>query len=405
MVHLQKAVRLAPSYLPARLRLADAYFKLGDPDAAARTYSAALARDPESPEALFGMARILVDRDKLEVARELLERIDRSGERHLSGLSLLARVLDRQGEAKQAAAVRNRLSGIKDAPMIDAWMEEVAVYCCDEQTLGFRFEDAFNSGRVTLAFRYLDRMQELFPDRWLSYYYRGYALRATGRGPMAAFYLRKAASLGGDAAKVYPELVETLIAVGQFAEAEAAGLRGLKLAPDLPQLCVALGKVAQEQHDLAETKRWYTRALHLDPLNVESNKALAEIHWKAGANARAVEHLERLVSLSPLDWAARAFLAQIHLQENRATPALKLLEEALIHQPEDKELLRLASLASLRIGNDFARAGSFAEAIASYERTLSWDPANLEALANKAQVQAAKRLLQGDMQNVPEAEI
>ncbi len=47
-----------PGYAPAILALADALFRSGQPDEAAKNYKAALDRESDQPQALLGLARV-----------------------------------------------------------------------------------------------------------------------------------------------------------------------------------------------------------------------------------------------------------------------------------------------------------------------------------------------------------
>lgn len=69
-VTLREALRLAPEYLPAQLKLTESLLAVGDLDESGKIYQAILKSDPNSAVALYGMGRVEAARGKTSAATE-----------------------------------------------------------------------------------------------------------------------------------------------------------------------------------------------------------------------------------------------------------------------------------------------------------------------------------------------
>jgi tetratricopeptide (TPR) repeat protein len=81
-------VQALPWFCPGHVMLGKLHYQLGNPNEALRAFNRALTLDGESLSALKGLARIYLDRNRPEIARQILERAlqvfpDNSSVRHL----------------------------------------------------------------------------------------------------------------------------------------------------------------------------------------------------------------------------------------------------------------------------------------------------------------------------------
>jgi len=81
-------VQALPWFCPGHVMLGKLHYQLGNPNEALRAFNRALTLDGESLSALKGLARIYLDRNRPEIARQILERAlqvfpDDSSVRHL----------------------------------------------------------------------------------------------------------------------------------------------------------------------------------------------------------------------------------------------------------------------------------------------------------------------------------
>jgi tetratricopeptide (TPR) repeat protein len=81
-------VQALPWFCPGHVMLGKLHYQLGNPNEALRAFNRALTLDGESLSALKGLARIYLDKNRPEIARQILERAlqvfpDNSSVRHL----------------------------------------------------------------------------------------------------------------------------------------------------------------------------------------------------------------------------------------------------------------------------------------------------------------------------------
>ena len=109
-VELRAALRAEPAYVPARIELADALFKTGRADDAAKEYAAVLEIEADQPQAMFGLARVELQQANDDGAEARLEELVARHPESTSGEALLASILDRRGRNDEAAAMKARSS-------------------------------------------------------------------------------------------------------------------------------------------------------------------------------------------------------------------------------------------------------------------------------------------------------
>ena len=83
-----RGVQALPWFCPGHVMLGKLHYQLGNPNEALRAFNRALTLDGESLSALKGLARIYLDKNRPEIARQILERAlqvfpDNSSVRHL----------------------------------------------------------------------------------------------------------------------------------------------------------------------------------------------------------------------------------------------------------------------------------------------------------------------------------
>ena len=102
---LDRVLRLAPSYLPARNNLGVAQIRAGELDAAAATFEGVLRHDPENPDATYNLAAVQVNAKRYARAQELLESGLRLWPGHTRMRALLGLVHVAQGDLQGADRV------------------------------------------------------------------------------------------------------------------------------------------------------------------------------------------------------------------------------------------------------------------------------------------------------------
>jgi serine/threonine-protein kinase len=122
----------------------------------------------------------------------------------------------------------------------------------------------------------------------------------------------------------------------------------------------ALSRDARWEEAIAEGKR----AQGLDPLSVETNRALGSIYYFAGRHDEAIEQYRKTVELNPNDARLHDFLADVYARKGMHREAIA----------EEQKYLSLAGdeEAAEELGRDYAARG-FDEAMkALYRKTLAF---------------------------------
>ena len=138
-------------------------------------------------------------------------------------------------------------------------------------------------------------------------------------------------------------------------------------------LGVALEKAARYD----EAASHLTEAVRLEPRNARAHVDLADVEFARGRWAEAASGYARALELDPADAATRQSLAMTHYNlanrewhAGRLDAAASEYREGLRWRPDDAGLHRA-------LGMVLAEQGRSAEAVASLERSLALDPANV----------------------------
>ncbi len=378
-----------PGYLPARLELGDVLFKSGSTDEAEKEYGAILALEANQPQALFGLARIdlLRGNDAAAVAR--LEGLMASHPEMTSGAGLLAQVLDRRGEARRAAAMR-QWSRQKPEPVPeDPWMDALLADCYDVQRLGLKFEEYFASGQVAMAVPLLDRVAELDPRSSIPELLRGWTQARDHHDLEAVQEYRKALEKGGDPEKLCPYMVQSLLALGKVDDAAQLMAAYYAKKPDSIPILTAYAEVAVKQGDTNMVRVLLRKVIEKEPYDYSANFNLAKVLWASGERDEAAACLQRIAEVKPTDVASRALLGEYYLGKSDPVSAMAPLEQAIKQEnvagPLHKNLAAMLYTAYVQAGNAAVEKGRFPEAVANYyEKAIALSPDNPAAYADKA---------------------
>jgi Flp pilus assembly protein TadD len=206
-----------------------------------------------------------------------------------------------------------------------------------------------------------------------AYYDLGRNLLAQSRLDDARGELIKAKDLADEA--------ETSIALGnvyalqnKFEEAAESFRHASQLEPKNARALQGLAFVSDKSGDVTEAERVLRQAIELEPGNSEFHYSLALVLERLGRDDDAIVSLERSLSGKRDFVPARTRLASLLLEKGNLEDSRKHVDAALIHDPDNVELLLLS-------GAYHHLHEEFPEAISSYERALERDPENVQALS------------------------
>jgi len=385
---LRVVLQMEPTYLPARVILAESLFKSGQEAAAAVEYEALVAREPDHPQALLGLARLALQRNDDAAAIARLERVLAVHPAITSAAALLAQVMTRHGENERAAALTEWSRQKRDPVPPDPWLGELLTACYDIQRLTLRFEELVYSGQMEEARPLLERVVELDPHNWLPHLLKGWTLARAHREADAIVEYRLALEKSGDPERIVPLLVPCLLGLNRIIEAVEAVESALRSHPDSVALLMIQADLAVQQGDNTRTRTLLTALLKKEPYLYTANMNLAKILWAENERAEAVVCLTRIAKAFPADVASRGLLGQYYLEKNEADAAILPLEQALpltaAGSAAWERLSALLSSAYLQAGAARVAATRPEEAIAYYEKAGRLSPAGMEALAGLA---------------------
>ncbi len=191
---------------------------------------------------------------------------------------------------------------------------------------------------------------------------------------------------------------------GRLDEAEALGRAALQLASDSARACFLLGKIALERGDRSEARRFWEKAVALEPGNSAARLELGLLfeaegqfepayahlqytdpreasfllwqrvweHFNGGEKEAGLADLELLIRLAPDDLNARFVLADQLRQMKEYGRSLQVLEEAYRLSPTDVRFY-------LGRGLLYAEQGREEEALADLEQAVQVAPRSAEA--------------------------
>ncbi|MDR3636558.1 MAG: tetratricopeptide repeat protein [Isosphaeraceae bacterium] len=258
------------------LDLSDALVKhrQGDLERAARVYEAALAEDPDRPDALYLLGLVALQRGDLGRAGALMGKavVVRPEEAdYHAGLGEVCRVA---GQIERAVACCREAQRLRpDSPG----------HLCN---LGAILVD---HGDVDAAIGYFREALLLRPDFPAAHHNLGNALWVKG-DPMAAVgHLRAAVRLDPAAGEAHGSLGKILLQQGELNKALVHSQEAARLRPDSATARIQLGNVLLLLGRLDEAAACFREAIRLRPALAAAHAGLAEVHEQFGDFEKALE--------------------------------------------------------------------------------------------------------------------
>ncbi|MFQ5864357.1 MAG: tetratricopeptide repeat protein [bacterium] len=151
--------------------------------------------------------------------------------------------------------------------------------------------------------------------------------------------------------KTFLEKVDSLIALAKYEEAEEYCEKALKLKKESLPAYIGLGKIAYEQQDWKNIKKWFKKVLEIDPNHEEANYFLttnpnpavlriiqeAEKHRQAGKNKAAKKAYEQALDIYEGSFQAYRGLAQIAFERRNFGAVKDWCKKIVELQPLDLE--------------------------------------------------------------------
>ncbi|MDX2186070.1 MAG: tetratricopeptide repeat protein [Opitutaceae bacterium] len=342
---------LAPEYVPALIRLGDVLIKADRWDEAERAYLAGLEVAPRDPYLLAGLARVDVQKGRLDGARDKLEAATDASEFRI-GNALLVTVYEKLGLKEKAEAVRAQAKSFGtffDAP--DPWLDAIYDECYDAYRLTLGAGMADRRGDRATALRLLDRAVRLHPDYFLAHYQLGSLHEKGGALDRSELHLRRAAELNPTFGDAWLGLYRVAGAARGRSAALSALQEGLARCPDSPGLRLEYGRHLRDQRRPAEALREFRKVYELRPAEVDALIEIAQIQFAQGQVQEGAATLKLVLDIVPAHPVALSTLCFFSITSGNQLDSREWLRQCR-NQPRlsREDLQRLASAYQSRFG-------------------------------------------------------
>jgi tetratricopeptide (TPR) repeat protein len=130
------------------------------------------------------------------------------------------------------------------------------------------------------------------------------ALRQAGRAEEAYSRLKRTTKRQPPYAAAFLELGRLLASMERHAEAAEALVRGVEVAPMMPEMSIQLGYVLLRRRNFGGAKAAFARALSIVPDSPDALFGIAQAHQEDGESQAAADYFRRYLIVSPGDQTA-----------------------------------------------------------------------------------------------------
>ncbi len=213
-------------------------------------------------------------------------------------------------------------------------------------------------GRIPEAEQALHHAADISPQCWSCYNLLGAFLNKHGRYDEAVEAWQRMTEITPDNEWGYLNLGAVYFNLGQFGKADEYFRRGLRVAPDDADLYANVGTVSFFLGNFQEDAAYCKKAIELNPQRYDYWGNLGDaLRMIPGQSSKAMEayqhaiHLAELqLKVNPLDAAVLSSLALYYARTNDSARARTYLRQALKANSQDIDVLRIACLVHLELG-------------------------------------------------------
>ncbi|SDZ75440.1 putative PEP-CTERM system TPR-repeat lipoprotein [Nitrosospira multiformis] len=375
----------------------NAQLGLGKTAEAKALFEQALGHNPDSADALIGLAKYsLVQRD-VEGATHFSEQAVSRSPQNVEAWLFRGDLLRMQGKSGEALAAYDQVVKLKPNAAIayinKAFIEigtgkfEAAKADIDaarkiSPSLMVFYTQAlldFSQQKPAAALESLQQVLSKSPDHMPSVLLAGAVQFALGSMPQAEQHLKH--YLEKDPGNIYARklLASALLKNGETKRAIDILTPPLKNVKEDPQLFALAGEAYMQAKDFAKATEYFEMASDIAPRSAMLHTALSMSRLGQGENARAISELETATKLDPKSPRAGVLLVMTHLrlkEFDKALAAVKALEK---ENPDNPLIQNLK-------GGVYLGKNDIANARASFEKALAIQPNYFPTIANLARL-------------------
>lgn len=375
----------------------NAQLGLGKASEAKALFEQALGQNPDSADALIGLAKYSLLQRDMEAAANFSEQAVSRSPQNVDAWLFKGDLLRMQGKSGEALAAYDQVVKLKPNASVayinKAFIEigtgkfEAAKGDIDAArkigpSLMVFYTQAlldFSQQKPAAALESLQQILSKAPEHMPSVLLAGAVQVALGSMPQAEQHLKH--YLEKDPGNVYARklLASVLLKNGETKRAIEILSPSLKNVKEDPQLFALAGEAYMQARDFAKATEYFEKASDIAPKSAMLHTALSMSRLGQGESVAAISELEKATKLDPKSPRAGVLLVMTHLrlkEFDKALAAVKVLEKENPHNP---------LIQNLR-GGVYLGKNEVANARASFEKALTIQPNYFPAIANLARL-------------------
>lgn len=394
---LMRVTDLAPGHGLAWFRLGEIAFKKGDLAEAERSYTRARAAGadaiaearppgvparqmpPLSAYAALGLARVALERDDTESARDLLQAALREHPRFGSARSLLVRLDEPDSRTR---TLDGQHIARAYSPPADPLLDATVARSYNSDLLLKHAAMASRAGDTAWREYLVRRALSANPNQLDVVLEMAALLQSQSNATEALQYLAQAERLAPDDHHVLVQQGRNLADLGRLAEAESVLRRATRVRDAAAEY--NLGTVLDRLGRAGEARPHYERAIAIDPFHARAMNNLASGLSRDGHGAEALALFARAIQAAPDNAETYSNLGSALISERRFADALRAVDTSLALDQSDPNAHNNRGIA-------LAYLGRMAEARSAFEAALRIAPAHTNARRNLEKLRAIER--------------
>lgn len=337
---LEQTIKLAPDYLPARLKAAATMTKLNQLEAAIAMEKGVLEREPDNIYARAGLGNIYVSQKKWDLARDAFQRaIAVSSSFRPAWVGMVA-VYEAASNAEAAAEARAHVDEVSRSPdSPDPWIEAILEECYD---VYFLRVTAFSNSDLGYSRRLLERAVKLQPGDAAAHRDLGMLLFRAEDFREARNHLVKATTLTPADSENWLSLITFLRAIRDEAGIDQAVRNGLSHCRSSSGLWLEWGRKLQRNRDFNGAIAAFAKAAEYGPKDANPHVESAASYFQLENSEKGLAELNTALALQPNHPFAVALMARYAIVVRDKGTARAFMEKVRRNPkilPEDKTQL------------------------------------------------------------------
>lgn len=360
-IHLEKAIKLNPSYLAGQLLLADIYSKQRDYAAAVSAYQKATELDPSRADAFYGLGSVLRRQTKYKEATEAMEKAVAlnipNKEIHFD----LGSAYEELQDFAKAAAAYEKYIGLAPAVTWNAYLRlgicrtklgqfdaaiaallEAQKAQLKDAKVNLSLAEAYEkAGQLENAEAVYNTLAEINPAEAKTYHRQSFRIYDTaGKYERAIAPAKKVIDLEPKNETNFYYLGLTYFKLQKYDEAIAAFEQGLAIKPDFAHAWFQTGSAYFNQKKFKEAAAAYKKYAEFSPEDPSGWLSIGVCYMQLKDHESALEPMKKSVELKPDNAVAQFNLAIIYINLKDNYSAKEIYNKLVTLDPALAEKLK-----------------------------------------------------------------